>query len=149
MKLDLKRPKLINNYEVVVLFHPDTSLEEQKEVFRKNKETLKNYTGEFYSMETWGKRNLAYPINKLKKAYFVHALFQSEPSAVAELERTMRINDKVLRFMHTRLDSRKNLAKHLEAFKSQLKISAEKEREKEAKIQARKAARAAAASSGD
>lgn len=146
MKLDIKRPKLINNYEVVVLMHPDASLEDQKEVFKKNKETLKSFSGEFHSLETWGKRNLAYPINKLKKAYYFHALFQADPKAIAELERTMRINDKVLRFMHTRLDSRKPLAKHLEGFKNQLKISSDKEREKEAKIQARKAARAAASS---
>lgn len=149
MKLQIKRPKILNNYEVVVLIHPDASLEEQKEVFKKNKETLKAFSGEMHSLETWGKRNLAYPIKKLKKAYFFHALFQSESGAIAELERTMRINDKVLRFMHTKLDSRKPLAKHLEGFKNQLKISADKEREKEAKIQARKAARAAAASSAE
>lgn len=146
MKLEIKRPKSMNNYEVVILLHPDTAIEDQKEVFKKNKETLKAFNGEFHSLESWGKRNLAYPIQKLKKAYFFHALFQSEPNAIAELERTMRINDKVLRFMHTRLDNRKPLAKHLEGFKAQLKISADKEREKEAKIQARKAARAAAAS---
>ena len=149
MKLELKKPKIINNYEVVVLVHPDASLDDQKEVFRKNKETLKSYSGEFFSLETWGKRSLAYPIQKLKKAYFFHAYFHAEPAAVAELERTMRINDKVLRFMHTKLDSRKPLAKHQESFKAQLKISAEKEREKEAKIQARKAARAAAAASAE
>jgi small subunit ribosomal protein S6 len=79
----------------------------------------------------------------MKKALYFHALFKSEPSAIMELERTMRINEKVIRFMHTRLDDRKPLAKHSEDFKNQLKVSAEREREREAKIQARKAARAA------
>lgn len=143
MKTKYTYPKIINHYEGVILVHPDASLEEQKDLFRKNKETVKSFSGEFHSIETWGKRNLAYPIKKLKKAHYFHVVFKAEPKAIAELERTMGINEKVIRFMHTRLDERKSLAKHLEDFKNQLKISAEREREREAKIQARKAARAA------
>jgi small subunit ribosomal protein S6 len=55
----------------------------------------------------------------------------------------MRINEKVLRFMHTRLDERASLVKHMEGFKKGLQESANKEKEREAKIQARKAAFAA------
>ncbi|MBL7544577.1 MAG: 30S ribosomal protein S6 [Bdellovibrionaceae bacterium] len=130
-------------YEGVIMLHPDTTAEDQKEFFKRNKDILKSFSGEYHSVETWGKRTLAYPIAKMKKALYFHALFKSEPGSIAELERTMRINEKVVRFMHTRLDDRKPLAKHLEDFKNQLKVSAEREREREAKIQARKAARAA------
>lgn len=61
----------------------------------------------------------------------------------------MRINDKVLRFMHTKLDSRVSLAKFMESFKKGLQDSAHREKEKEAKMQARKAAAAAARAGGD
>lgn len=144
MKKQYVYPSIVNFYEAVILVNPEATLDTQKEILRKNKETLKNFSGEYFSVETWGKRNLAYVINKSKKAIYFHTLFHADPKAIAELERTMRINENVIRFMHTKLDSRIPLAKHAENFKNQLKVSAEKEREKEAKIQARKAAKAAA-----
>ncbi len=136
---DLLRP-----YEVVVLLHPDTPLEEQKEIFRRNKTTLATFKGKFHTLETWGKRNLANPINKLRKAHYFHATFEANPQAIAEIERIMRINEKVLRFMHTRLDERLPLTKHTEIFRKGLLESATREREREAKAQARRNAAQAA-----
>jgi small subunit ribosomal protein S6 len=133
-----KRP-----YEVVVLMHPDATLEDQKELFRKNKAIIENAQGSIHSLETWGKRTLANHIGKIKKAVYFHSSFEAGTEAIAELERTMRINEKVLRFMHTRLDERASLVKHMEGFKKGLQESANKEKEREAKIQARKAAFAA------
>lgn len=137
---DLKRP-----YEAVILMHPDASLEEQKELFRKNKGIIQQNKGSVNSLETWGKRNLANMIAKSKKAIYFHTTFEALPTAIHELERTMRINDKVLRFVHTKLDPRISVAKHLETFKRGLQESANREREREAKAAARKAAAAAAA----
>jgi small subunit ribosomal protein S6 len=134
-KLDLKRP-----YEVVILMHPDSSVEEQKELFKKNKTTIANFKGSIHTLETWGKRNLATPIGKLRKAVYFHSIFEANPQAVAELERTMRINDKVLRFMHTKLDERVAMSKHAEAFKKGLSDSAAREKEREAKQQLRRQA---------
>ncbi|MFZ4403721.1 MAG: 30S ribosomal protein S6 [Pseudobdellovibrionaceae bacterium] len=134
----LKRP-----YEVVVLVHPDASLEEQKELFRKNKATIEAYNGKVHSLETWGKRNLGNHIGKLKKAIYFHSTFEANPQAVTEIERTMRINEKVLRFMHTRIDERVSLPKFLENFKKGLSESIAREKEREAKAQARKLANAA------
>lgn len=131
-------------YEVVVLMHPDSTLEEQKDLFKKNKGTIESFQGSVNSLETWGKRNLATQIGKLKKAIYFHATFEADTQAIAELERTMRINDKVLRFMHTRLDERVSLAKFVEGFKKGLSESAAREKEREAKMLARKAAFAAA-----
>lgn len=135
LKTTLKRP-----YEVVVIVHPDASLEEQKELFKKNKATIASFNGSVHTLETWGKRTLATPIGKLKKAIFFHSVFEANPQAVMELERTMRINDKVLRFMHTKLDERVSPAKHVEAFKKGLADSAAREKEREAKMQLRKQA---------
>lgn len=135
LKKDLKRP-----YEVVILVHPDATLEDQKELFKKNKQTITNFNGTVNSVETWGKRTLANPIGKLKKAVYFHSTFESNPQAIAELERTMRINDKVLRFMHQALDERTPVSKHLEAFKKGLAESAQREKEREAKAQLRRQA---------
>ncbi len=127
-------------YEVVIIMHPDATLDEQKELFKKNKNTITTYKGTVNSVETWGKRTLATPIGKLRKAIYFHSTFEVDPSAVMELERTMRINDKVLRFMHTKLDERTPVAKHLEAFKKGLTETAQREKEREAKAQLRRQA---------
>lgn len=131
-------------YEAVIIVHPDATLEQQKDLFKKNKATIESFAGSVHSLDTWGKRTLATPIGKNKKALFFHTLFEASGNAVAELERTMRINDRVLRFVHTRLDERLPLAKHYENFKKGLAETANREREREAKAQLRKAAMAAA-----
>ncbi len=134
---DKKRP-----YEVVLLMHPDSTLEEQKELLKKNKGIVESFKGSVHSIETWGKRTLGTPVGKLKKAVFFHATFEAGTQAVAELERTMRINDKVLRFMHTRLDERVPLSKFLDNYRKGLADSAQREKDREAKAQARRAAAA-------
>ncbi|HVK62354.1 MAG TPA: 30S ribosomal protein S6 [Bdellovibrionales bacterium] len=134
------RPNL-RPYEAVILVHPDTNEEDQKTLFRKNKAIIEEqFGGSVKNLDTWGKRSLANPIAKMKKAIYFHSTFSANPQAIAELERTMRINDKVLRFMHTRLDERQDLDTHLENFRKALAESATREREREAKFQARKAA---------
>ena len=143
-----KSSEVLRPYEAVILVHPDASLEEQKELFRKNQGTIKSYKGNVHTLETWGKRNLANLIGKTRKAIYFHTTFEAQPAAIAELERTMRINDKVLRFTHTALDTRVSLAKFMEGFKKGLQETAQREREREAKMQARRAA-AAAAMSGE
>lgn len=131
------------NYEAVIIVHPDASLEDQKELFKKNKSIISDFKGSVYSLDTWGKRNLTNMIGKTKKGIYFHMVFDSQSGSVAELERTMRINDKVMRFMHTRLDERVSLSKHVENFKRGLQETAQKEREREAKAQARRAAASA------
>lgn len=133
-------------YEAVVIVHADATLDQQKELFKKNKATIETFKGSVFSLDTWGKRNLASPIGKSKKAIFFHTFFEATGNVVLELERTMRINDKVLRFTHGRLDERIPLAKHAENFKNGLAETANREREREAKAQLRKAAMAAARS---
>lgn len=137
--MDLK-PELKRPYEAVILVHPDATLEEQKELFKKNKATIASFNGSIHSVETWGKRTLANQIGKLKKAIYFHSVFESNPQAIMELERTMRINDKVLRFMHSSLDERTPVAKYMESFKKGLAESVQREKEREAKAQMRRQA---------
>ena len=134
------RPNL-RPYEGVILLHPDTSEDEQKTLFKKNKSIIEEqFGGTVKVLDTWGKRTLSNAIVKTKKAIYFHTTFEADPQAISELERTMRINDRVLRFMHTRLEDGTNLDTHIENFKTALGESAAREREREAKFQARKAA---------
>lgn len=141
MALELEVRPNLRPYEAVILVHPDASEEEQKALFKRNKSIIEEqFGGSVKNLDTWGKRTLSNPIEKLKKATYFHTTFEANPQAITELERTMRINDRVLRFMHTRLEEGTDLATHLESFKQALADSAAREREREAKFQARKAA---------
>jgi small subunit ribosomal protein S6 len=139
--LELKVETLIRPYESVIIVHPDATEEDQKALFKRNQSIIKSFKGEISNIDFWGKRKLANPIDKHQRAYYFHTLFTATPDAIAELERTMGINDKVLRFMHTRLEDGTDLSKFLENFHKSIQEVAEREREREAKFQAKRAAR--------
>lgn len=130
----------LKSYELVAILDPDTTNDQQKEVFRRNKAVIESFNGSIHLLETWGRRHLANPIKKKKYGIYFHMMFQAKPAAVAELERIMRISDHVIRFMHLALDERVPMIKHEEKFRNALKETQEREKEREAKIQARKAA---------
>ncbi|RME15096.1 MAG: 30S ribosomal protein S6 [Bdellovibrio sp.] len=136
-KLNVKKP--VRKYEAVIIFNPDVPEEEQKEFFRKNRDIIKSFRGEVNHIDTWGKRRLSNPINKFSVGTYFHTTFEADPACIAELERTMRINDKVLRFFHHRLDDRISFSDYLDKYKETLALSTKKEQEKEQKAQARKA----------
>lgn len=139
--MQLEKRPYTRPYEVVVLMNPDSTEDDQKNLFKKNKSIIEEqFGGEVKHLDTWGKRKLANQIGKNKSAVFFHSTFMANPQAITELERTMRINDSVLRFMHTVLDDGTELSAYLEAFKTSLAESAAREKEREAKFQARKSA---------
>lgn len=135
-KKEVNRP-----YEAIWILHPEASLEDQKKVVSKNKEIIESFSGTLKHVDTWGKRKLANPIKKVNRAYYFHATFQADGPAISELERTLRINDKVLRFLHVRLKDGTDLEKHLEGYREVLSESLKRDREREAKAQRRSAAR--------
>jgi small subunit ribosomal protein S6 len=139
MELEV-RPNL-RPYEGVIIIHPDATEETQKNLFRRNKAIIEEqFGGVLNHIDSWGKRTLANPIEKIKKALYFHVTFSANPQAITELERTMRINEGVLRFMHTRLEDKTELVEFVDNFKKALSESATREREREAKFQARRAA---------
>src|SRR5262245_54868876 len=134
--------KLRRKYELVVILHPDTSEEEQKTFFKKNREIIQSFSGSINHLDTWGKRKLGNHIERLARGNYFHMTYEATGGVVYELERTMRINDRVLRFQNTRLDDRVSLPKFVEKFKEALAETANREREREIKNQQRKAMRA-------
>ncbi|MCB0343359.1 MAG: 30S ribosomal protein S6 [Pseudobdellovibrionaceae bacterium] len=136
MELNVQKP--LRKYEAVVILHPDVSEEQQKELFRKNAGIIKQFGGDVNHIDTWGKRRLANPIKKLKMGNYFHTTFESGAECIHELERTMRINENVLRFTHVRLDDRVSLSQHLEKFKNVLAETNKREQEREAKNAAKR-----------
>ncbi len=136
--------KVVRPYEAIVIMHPDASTEDQKTLFKKNQKIIQDHNGKVNHIDGWGKRTLATPINGETKAHYFHSTFMAAPETIKELERTMRINEKVLRFFHKVLDPRIDLQKHVDDFKTSLAANLQKAKEREAKARERRAAMAAA-----
>ncbi len=131
-------------YESIVILHPDTTGAQQKEIFQKNIGIIKEHKGDLNHVDTWGKRTLANPIKKQKIGIYFHLTFSSTSDTVSELERVMKINDKVLRYFHVRLEDGTNLGQLVDNFKERLVENEKREKEREAKFQQKRAQRAAA-----
>lgn len=127
MAFELKRQEIIRNYEATIIMHPEASEADQKALFKKNKTIIESFKGEVNHVETWGKRSLTNPIGKTNLGNYFLTTFKALPSAIVELERTMGINDNVLRFLNIKLEDNIDLKKHVEDYHVAL-VEAEKAR---------------------
>ena len=88
----------MRNYEVVFIVHPDQS-EQVPAMVERYQALVTTQGGKVHRTEDWGRRQLAYPIDKLHKAHYVLMNVESEQSAIDELENNFRFNDAVIRNM--------------------------------------------------
>jgi small subunit ribosomal protein S6 len=86
----------MRNYEIVFMVHPDQS-EQVPGMIEKYTGILEQDGGKIHRMEDWGRRQLAYPIEKLHKAHYVLVNAEATAEAVEELETIFRFNDIILR----------------------------------------------------
>ena len=86
----------MRHYEIVFLVHPDQS-EQVPAMIERYRATIENSGGVIHRLEDWGRRQLAYPINKIHKAHYVLMNIECGAEALAELESAFRFNDAVLR----------------------------------------------------
>jgi small subunit ribosomal protein S6 len=86
----------MRHYEIVFMVHPDQS-EQVPSMIEKYKGILETDGGKIHRLEDWGRRQLAYPIEKLHKAHYVLINAEATAEAVEELETAFRFNDIVLR----------------------------------------------------
>jgi len=86
----------MKHYEVVFLVHPDQS-EQVPAMIERYKATIESNGGAVHRLEDWGRRQLAYPIQKLHKAHYVLMNFECGTEELAELGSAFRFNDAVLR----------------------------------------------------
>ena len=93
----------MNIYEVAVLYHPDLEIDLEKAENRITKIIADN-GGKITKTDNWGKRKLAYPINKQEFAVYVFYTAEMPAEAVAKVEQTFNITDEIIRFLITRPD---------------------------------------------
>ncbi|MEX0375504.1 30S ribosomal protein S6 [Spiribacter pallidus] len=88
----------MRHYEIVFMVHPDQS-DQVPAMIERYRGLIEGNGGAIHRLEDWGRRQLAYPINKLIKAHYVLMNVECEPSDIEELESMFRFNDAVIRNM--------------------------------------------------
>ncbi|WP_111979079.1 30S ribosomal protein S6 [Algibacillus agarilyticus] len=86
----------MRHYEIVFMVHPDQS-EQVPGMIERYSDVINNAGGQIHRLEDWGRRQLAYPIEKLHKAHYVLLNVEAPSEALDELETAFRFNDAVLR----------------------------------------------------
>ncbi len=86
----------MRHYEIVFLVHPDQSAQVPAMIDR-YRTIIESASGAIHRLEDWGRRQLAYPINKVHKAHYVLMNIECDQATLDELESGFRFNDAVLR----------------------------------------------------
>ncbi|SMF58797.1 SSU ribosomal protein S6P [Alteromonadaceae bacterium Bs31] len=125
----------MRHYEIVFLVHPDQS-EQVPGMIERYTSTVKDSGGTVHRLEDWGRRQMAYSINKIHKAHYVLMNVECGNEAIDELTTNFRYNDAVLRNMVIRCDEAVTEESHIQ--------KAEKENRERKNRAERRAAEAAA-----
>lgn len=93
----------MNFYENMVILNPSLNDEEIKAAVEKISELITGFGGEVLKAENWGKRKLAYELNKLKTGIYMFFLFKAPSPTIKKIEDYFKVYDPVIKFMVIRL----------------------------------------------
>ena len=94
----------MNYYELMVIFSPTLTEDEEKAQFAQVEEILANQQATVHLVDHWGKRKLAYTIMKQRQGYYEWVYFEMDPAHVAEVDRKLKMSEVVLRFMILKME---------------------------------------------
>ena len=93
----------MRRYETIFITHPELSEEELSELQQKVNSILASYKGDLIKFDDWGTKKLTYEIRKNSRGHFFLVDYQAGTDLIRELERNLRLNDRVLRFQTVRI----------------------------------------------
>ncbi|MFZ3208469.1 MAG: 30S ribosomal protein S6 [Geobacteraceae bacterium] len=91
-------------YETIFIVKPDLGDDETKALTTKLQDVIDSMQGDFKRLEDWGSRKLAYPISKCNRGRYYYLRFDGDADLIAELERRLRLDDRVLRYQSVRIE---------------------------------------------
>lgn len=94
----------MNKYELALVVNAKIDDEARAAVVEKAKDYIARYNGTVTEVEEWGKKRLAYEIQKMREGYYYFIQFEAEATVPAAVEQDVRIMDNVLRFLCVRKD---------------------------------------------
>jgi len=91
-------------YEELFIIKPDAPEEEVDQIIEQMKGVITTHGGTIDKVDKWGKRRLAYRVDKHREGSYVFIQFTCAPETVKELERRLRVSDAVIKFQTVRID---------------------------------------------
>ena len=97
----------MNKYELAVVVSAKIEDDERAAALEKCKALIERFGGQVTNVDDWGKRRLAYEVQKMKEAFYYFIQFDAESTVPAEIESRIRIMDNVIRYLCVRQDEKK------------------------------------------
>lgn len=95
----------MNKYELAVVVNAKIEDDARAEVIEKVKALVARFGGNVVDVDEWGKKRLAYEIQKMKEGYYYFIHFESDSTVPSEIEQRIRIMDNVMRYLCIRQDA--------------------------------------------
>lgn len=87
----------MNKYEGIVILKGDLTEKELEEEYTKVEDAIKKHEGKIEKSERWGKKKLAYTIEKFRDGFFLFLIFEAMPKSIELLIKLFKLNNKILR----------------------------------------------------
>lgn len=96
----------MNKYELAVVVTAKVEDDERTATLEKVKALIERFGGKITEVDDWGKKRLAYEVQKMKEAFYYFIRFEAESTAPGEIESRIRIMDNVIRYLCVRQDEK-------------------------------------------
>jgi len=94
----------MNRYETIYIVNPNLDADSLGEVIAKFSGLIQKLKGYIVKINEWGKRKLAYEVKRFDKGYYVVLDFCGHPGMVKELERNLKLDDRILKYLTVKID---------------------------------------------
>ena len=94
----------MKRYETIYIANPNLEDDSLKEVIAKFSDVIEKKRGSVVKIDDWGKRKLAYEVKRFDKGHYVLVDFLGLPEAVTELERTLKLDDRILKYLTVKIE---------------------------------------------
>ncbi len=94
----------MRDYELTIVFSPEIAEENLPQAIERVNQFITEKGGTITQVDRWGRRKLAYPINRFMEGNYALTRFKLQPSSVVKLESDLRMSDEILRYLVVRLE---------------------------------------------
>lgn len=96
----------MRRFETLLLFSPELSGDSREALLKGIIAIIEREGGKMEEVDQWGMRDLAYPVRKLMRGFYVRLEYLAPPQLIAELERNLRITEGLFKFITVKLDDK-------------------------------------------
>ena len=93
----------MRKFETMLLLSPELSADNREGIINALTAIIEREKGVMVEVDNWGMRDLAYPVRKLMRGYYVRLVYNAPAELIAELERIVRITDGIFKFVTVKL----------------------------------------------